>query len=278
MKIIQCQNQLGEGIFWSFLHQKVFWFDILQSKIFSCGENGRDLLSYQLPFMASYGYPIDDQILMILCEYGLYKFDLISQDMELFFAIEEDNPLTRSNDAHLDQWGNLWLSTMGKNAQHGWGNVYVLTKDKSLHKVFSSVSIPNSLAVDIKNRYLYFTDSKTQKIIRYNIQNDLSLGAKEIFSDRFDQNTVPDGSCLNHQNQHLFNAVWGGGKVMEYTLKGDICMEYYFPTTQISCCTIGGKNNDKLFVTSAYDGLDRNKEPLAGSVFICDLKDQKMPY
>jgi sugar lactone lactonase YvrE len=49
------------------------------------------------------------------------------------------------------------------------------------------------------------------------------------------------------------------------------------PASQITCPCFGGTELKTLFATSAYEGLDRQKEPLAGAVFAIEMEVAGLP-
>jgi sugar lactone lactonase YvrE len=72
----------------------------------------------------------------------------------------------------------------------------------------------------------------------------------------------------------LWNAQWGGSKVVRYNKNGDVDFELPLPVSQPSCLAFGGPNLSWLIVTSAKQGLTPDKltqEKHAGDVFIYQL-------
>ncbi len=68
----------------------------------------------------------------------------------------------------------------------------------------------------------------------------------------------------------LWNAKWGGGRVVRYSPEGRIDRVIAIPCSQVTCCAFGGSDLSTLYVTSARVGLDEAKaaaEPDAGAMF-----------
>ena len=76
-------------------------------------------------------------------------------------------------------------------------------------------------------------------------------------------NCYPDGSAVDAQG-YVWNAQWGGSRVVRYTPTGAVDTIIPLPVTQPTCCAFGGVDYDTLFVTSASIGVD---EDLAGNTF-----------
>ena len=71
----------------------------------------------------------------------------------------------------------------------------------------------------------------------------------------------------------LWNAEWGGGRVVRYTPDGRVDRAVALPCAQVTCCAFGGAGLDQLFVTTARTGLDAAalaREPQAGALFVID--------
>ena len=67
--------------------------------------------------MVSCGCPINEQLVLIAGEGGLFEFDLISRRVTFLAPLDEKKFETRSNDGREDPWGGFWFSTMGKEKE-----------------------------------------------------------------------------------------------------------------------------------------------------------------
>ena len=78
----------------------------------------------------------------------------------------------------------------------------------------------------------------------------------------------------------VWNAQWGGWRVVRYRPDGSVDRIVQMPVEQPTSCCFGGANLDVLFVTSARNGLDREaleQSPLSGSVFALSGVGRGMP-
>jgi hypothetical protein len=81
---------------------------------------------------------------------------------------------------------------------------------------------------------------------------------------------APDGSAIDAEG-YLWNAQWGGSKVVRYTPAGEIDTVLELPVAQPTCLCFGGAKLDLLFVSTAREGLDAaalRRQPQAGDVLV----------
>jgi sugar lactone lactonase YvrE len=80
----------------------------------------------------------------------------------------------------------------------------------------------------------------------------------------------PDGLCVDAEG-HLWVALWGAGAVVRLTPDGREVQRVQIPTAQPTATCLGGPGLTTLFITSAWTGLDRAADPLAGAVFALEV-------
>jgi sugar lactone lactonase YvrE len=148
------------------------------------------------------------------------------------------------------------------------GSLYRLA-GTDCHRVFGGIQISNSLCFSPDGSTLYFADSPTGRIQAYELDAETGdPGRSQVFAEI--DNGVPDGSTVDAEG-FLWNAQWGGGKVVRYAPSGSIDLELELPTTQPTCVCLGGEQLDHLFVTTATVELDPKSlasQPEAGNVLI----------
>ncbi|KAF1401379.1 Regucalcin, partial [Eudyptes chrysocome] len=81
---------------------------------------------------------------------------------------------------------------------------------------------------------------------------------------------MPDGMCIDAEGK-LWVACIDGGRVIRIDPEtGKRIQTVRLPTPRITSCCFGGKDYSEMYVTSAYDGLDKTtlaREPHAGEIF-----------
>lgn len=249
---------LGEGPLWHPERKQLFWFDILGKTLLS--QSDGKPLSWAFDESVSAAGWIDFNRLLIASETGLWQFDLMSGKRSLIAPLEEDQPLTRSNDGRADPWGGFWIGTMGFNAERAMGAIYRLYKGE-LRKLVADISISNSIAFSPDHRFAYYTDTPTRQIMKIPLSSDdgWPIGSAEVFVDLKQSKRNPDGSVVDSTGC-LWNAQWGVGQVARYSPDGTLMETYDVPASQATCPAFGGPDLETVFVTSAAQGRDGGQD------------------
>lgn len=269
---------LGEGPLWHPLRKQLFWFDILQKKLYSKKEQE----SYQWSFdrhVSAAGW-IDYDNLLIASETDLFQFNLETNTQTTLVPLEQDLPQNRSNDGRCDPWGGFWIGTMGKQAQKKSGSIYRYYQGK-VEKIYEGITISNAICFSPNKDLAYFCDTSEGIIWRQRLSRSdgAPQGNPEPFLDLGKEGLNPDGAVCDAEG-FLWNAQWGSACVSRYTPKGKLDRKIIFPTDHISCPAFGGEELKTLFITSAVEGLSKEKkknQPHAGNTFIIhtEIKGQE---
>lgn len=255
---------LGEGPLWHPRRETLFWFDILNARLFERGEGMDRARMWQFTEHVSAAGWIDQDTLLIASETALFQFDLNTSERTELTSLEADNPVTRSNDGRADAWGGFWIGTMGKQAQPKAGAIYRFYQGK-LVKLFDDITISNAICFSPDATRAYFTDTPTRRIMQVSLDKDgWPIGSPDLFADVAPHN--PDGAVVDAKG-NLWNAQWGSHRVACYDPEGAFVTSHAFEASQISCPTFGGKDLTTLFATSAADGLSGRDADIAGQTF-----------
>ena len=116
--------------------------------------------------------------------------------------------------------------------------------------MIQQVSIPNGISWTSDNKTMYFADSPTKNIFKYDY--DIEMGSifnRQVFFHVDDEDGVPDGHALDEEGC-IWTAVHGTGKVLRISPQGELLAEVKFPTR---CVTCPGFVGEDLYVTSAEE-------------------------
>ncbi|RTR02968.1 SMP-30/gluconolactonase/LRE family protein [Halomonas nitroreducens] len=270
---VDCRCELGEGPQWHASQGRLYWCNILQGRMHWLDAASEETGRVDIGHMISLPAPLTDGDLLLVGEDRLSRFDPRSSCSETLCGFEADNPLTRSNDARVDRHGSLWLSTMGKAAESGAGSLYRLHRGE-LTRLRTGLTIPNALCFSPGGELAWFTDTATGMVMRWALDSaGWPVGEPAPWADFSAHDGNPDGAVVDAAG-HLWLALWGAGKVVRLDHDGRIVAEVILPVSQPSCPAFGGKALDRLYITTAREGLSPTRlaaEPHAGSLFVAEV-------
>ena len=270
---VDSRCELGEGPFWNPLLERLFWFDILNQTMLSAGTDGHIVDRITFKDTVSGGAVIDKDTLAIVQSGALLRYDFSTDTTSVIAEIEEDIPTNRTNDSRVDRTGSFWIGTMGRKAEAGVGGVYRYRAGQTT-KVIENIRIPNSICFSPDGRRAYFTDAG-KMIVRCTLDpaTGLPVGPWEDFFTMEGPGGA-DGSVVDSEG-YLWNARWGGGKVIRISPDGNLDKVVEVPgVSQVSCPAFGGKDLKTLYLTTAREHMtpeELEREPQAGSVFAVEL-------
>jgi sugar lactone lactonase YvrE len=261
--VVPAGDRLGEGPCWSPLDERLYWFDIKGRRLHWLDAAGvADEVT--LPFRASAAAARAGGGLLMATDAGLATFDPVARQAEVVRPMSFE-PGFRTNDGKVDPLGRFWWSTMDDNGGERPGAIFVTRPDLSTEPVLSGVHIANAISFSADAATLYLADSRARTIFRYQTAD---ISSREVFASPEGPGS-PDGAAMDAEG-FLWNAEWGGWRVVRYSPDGSVDQVVEVPVEQPTSCVFGGPNLATLYVTSAWDGLSqasREEQPLAGALF-----------
>ena len=270
----QKRNRLAEAPCWSVRDNGLYWVDIPSQKLHFSKIDGT-VSSWLFNQKISAVIEAKSGGLILTLAKEIIHFDPKTKISTLLFDIDLDIPSNRSNDAKCDPWGNLWIGTMDDDEEGSSGRLHMMSPSFPPKIILDNIGISNTLAWDQKHNIFYFADSKVCEIYRisYMLENNIpQLGKREIFIKETELNIAPDGSTIDSDG-FLWNAKWGGNKVVRYAQNGDISHIIEVPAANVTSCCFGGIGNNHLFITTALDdpNMECGNEGMDGFVYVIEL-------
>ncbi|ACA87926.1 SMP-30/gluconolactonase/LRE family protein [Shewanella woodyi] len=271
-------NQLGEGVIWDTLSQQVWWTDIEGKMLYAFEPQSHKLSQWHMPErLCSFALTETKGLILAAFASGfaLYRFEGKGPEIEWLARPELSLQENRMNDGRVDAKGRFWCGSMveEETAQGDTGSLYCINKGQCQWQG-DGYQILNGLAWSLDNRWLYCADSAKNRIYRHSFDaKEASLGPVETFATTA-EHIHPDGSTVDSDGS-LWSAQWGGGRVVRYSVDGDIQFILKLPVSQPSCVAFGGEQMNLLFVTTAREGLSSqqlNSQALAGDLLVYQLR------
>jgi len=272
------KNELGEGVLWHPIRQSLLWLDINKNLLFEKNINSSVQTYDTCWHMPEIGSAIalsdsNNNLIYIITDKSFASFDLGSGlfKVEIALGLPEN---MRANDGGVSPDGTFWFGTMEKTPSGRNGAIYSISTSGLVTKQLSGVGIPNTLTWSNDGNKLYVSDSWQKVMYCFDVINGTIIASSqtEVLNLSATQAT-PDGGTTDI-NGNIWNAHWGGFKIVCLSPNGQILQEVPVPIPKPTCCCFGGADNSSLFITSAREGMNEQElrdYPLSGAVFVLKL-------
>lgn len=258
---------LGEGITYVPGEDALYWVDIIGRRVSRHALADGAGTEWAMPEMIGWLLERADAPGFIAgLKSGFHSLTLEPFALTPIAEPEPDLPGNRLNDACVDGQGRIWAGSMSMDGSRADGALYRLDRDLSVHRMDAPYRIANGPTISPDGRTLYHTDSTASEVYRFALHADGTLGPRERFITFPPDWGAPDGMTVDAEGG-LWIAHWGGGCVSRFTPDGQRERWIDLPASQITKPCFAGRHYDRLFVTSASDGVE---EDLAGCVFEVD--------
>jgi D-xylonolactonase len=263
-------DMLGEGLWWSARENAVYWTDILSHAVNRYSLADGRVKRWTLP--ERIGWVIERRSkpgFIAGFQSGFAELELEPLAIRPIVDPEPQLPGNRLNDAKADRLGHIWAGTMDAAIEETTGSLYRLQPDHSVRRMDDGYKICNGPAFSPAQDVLYHTDTGLGTVYRFDVTPEGEIANRRVFLQFSEDMGWPDGMTVDAEG-YVWIAHWGGSRVSRFSPDGKLERAIRLPASQITNVTFAGPNLDRMFVTSAADGLDRSKEPLAGSLFEVD--------
>ncbi|HHY6929132.1 TPA: SMP-30/gluconolactonase/LRE family protein [Burkholderia ambifaria] len=278
-RLADTRNTLGEGATWCDKTHALYWVDIEGAQLWRCRADGSDLTQWPMPErLACFALTHDPDVLLVGLATHLAFFDLRSGAFTRIVDVEPELP-TRLNDGRCDPSGAFvfGMKDEGGDPPRAVGGFYRLNADLTLERLaLPPAAIANSIAFSPDGSKMYFCDSLVREILVCDYGRAGVAGVRP-FVRLTDADGDPDGSTMDRDGG-LWNAQWGGRRVVRYAADGVETESIAVPTAQPSCVTLDGEG--RLYVTSARVGLSDDalaSDADAGGVFVAQTRHAGLP-
>jgi D-xylonolactonase len=273
MADIQCiadvQAVLGEGPVWVAREAALYWLDIKGLKIFRLGDDGT---RSEWPTHLRIGSlaPRRSGGFIAGTEDGIAIVDPVADRFEIVASPESDLPDNRFNDGKVDRRGRFWAGTMDDAEKAASGTLYCVDPDLTWSAIDSSYKVTNGPAFSPSGDTMYHNDSARQVTYAFDMDSAGNAANRRTFLQFGAGDGYPDGMTVDSEG-YLWIAFWGGWCLRRYSPDGEWVETIKMPVQRPTSCAFGGRDLDRLYVTSASIGLDDDAlkmQPNAGGLFM----------
>jgi sugar lactone lactonase YvrE len=263
--------QLGEHPLWDAAHGRIGWVDVFGGVLRWVCNGALDLWQFPEPLGAA-GLRRSGGVIAAAGD-GLHFRDAAGR--------EDREPITgllpegvRFNDGACDPHGHFICGTTSLDGQRDRGSLYRISPEGDVEILESSITESNGLAWSPKGTTLYYVDSGEPAVRRYRYRSGEPLSREQDLIEVVDGHSVPDGLCIDGAGA-LWVALWEGSALWRVSPEGELLEALPTPTSRPTCATFGGAHLERLFVATAWEGLDqsaRSEEPWAGHLLACETR------
>lgn len=272
--------QLGEGICWIGARQAMFFVDIHGRRLLSYGVADGALRRWAAPERIGWVIPVagDEALLagfqsgVALVrpgepdEHGEGRLDIVRWIVRPF----DGRPQLRLNDAKADRHGRVWAGSLNNDDESRPEGALFCLDQGGWRQVDDGYGVANGPAISPDGGLLLHTDSAARTIYAFDLDGPPgAITGKRVWKRFTDAEGYPDGMNFDAQG-HLWVAHWGAGCISQFHVDGTLLQRLRLPASHITNVAFGGERLDRLFVTSARQGLSLAQlaeEPLAGGLF-----------
>ena len=279
--LLDTKCTLGEGATWCARTGRFYWTDIEGARLWRYDpSDGRSTFWPMPERLATFALCAEPHYLLLGLASHLAFFDIATGQTRHIVDVEAGMN-TRVNDGRCDRQGRFVFGTKDEGSPlQAIGGFYRLNHDLSLERLpLPAPAISNSIAFSPDGATMYFCDSPTREIRACDYRADGGIANDRLFVRLADATGEPDGSTVDRDGG-LWNAQWGGRRVVRYGADGVETERVEVPTAQPSCVALGGAQLGTLYITSARVGLDAAAlagDLRAGGVFIATPARRGLP-
>jgi sugar lactone lactonase YvrE len=172
----------------------------------------------------------------------------------------------RMNEGGCDPDGRLYCGTMAYDKRRGGGSLYRLDPGGEVSVVLEGVTISNGLDWSPDDSLAYYIDTMAYELSLFDYDFDEGLTGRRTFVATPPDDGGPDGLVVDSDGG-VWVAFFGGSVVRRYTPEGVLDEVIEVDARQVTACTFGGHDLDRLYITTSRENLEPDDDPLAGSLF-----------
>ncbi len=278
--LVKGEHKLGESALWHVAQEKWFWVDLYEPMLCSSDPNSGEATRRAIDLPAPIGSIVattNPDVLMVSHAQGLSTLRIDDLALTPYANPEQGREGVISNDLKVDRWGRLWLATSHDKEQLPRGTLWRVESSTRWTLADVGFAIGNGPAFSPDGKVLYFSDSFNRQILAYDIsRTEPQVRNRRVFAQFTVDEGMPDGLTVDASG-HVWSAQWAGASVFKLSAAGEKLQHIAVPSGHVTSVAF---NRDKLFITTARDGLDAETlqhYPLSGSVFQLDTDEMGVP-
>jgi sugar lactone lactonase YvrE len=262
--------QLGEGPLWDDSTQTLLFVDIDGKRVHRFDPGTASVSTFSTPGPVGCLALCSDGGLLLATGRSLVRCKGGGDDQAPLDGPVLDERV-RFNDGAVDPWGGFVVGTMDLHVSQPIGALYRVCGDGQVTTLLDNVTISNGLGWTLDSRSMFYTDSATGAIDRFDVNPDGVLGSRHRFASFAHLRPGgPDGLAVDAEGG-VWVALWGASCVQRLDAAGAVDRIVDLPTTNVTSVAFGGARLDQLYITTARSHLtpeQQGTQPHAGDLFV----------
>ena len=277
---VDCKNVLGEGAVWCPLERLLWWIDISSPTLWRFDPRTACADHWPLPKPPGSFALRKNGGFLFAFRNGFATLD--APGGELCWLELPDLRLgdERFNDGKADRAGRFWTGTLDRKLGSAIGQLYRLDPGFRVSAMDRGFTISNGIGWSPDDRTMYFTDTPSRRIYRYDF--DAATGAiadRRVFVEVEPGHGGPDGMTVDAEG-FVWSAQFDRWCIHRYAPDGRLDRAVRLPVQRPTTCMFGDADLATLYVTSARMDLADDAlaaQPHAGGVFALDAGVRGLP-
>jgi xylono-1,5-lactonase len=256
---------LGEGPLWDAGSRRLYWVDILESRVYRYDPGTDGVETWRTPEQVGFVLVRPDGQLVAGFKSGLHRITL--GDDATVSAVRVDRidggrPDVRFNDATTDAEGRIWACTLGGSAEQPLGAYYCYDDKLERLTVDAGYLVANGPALSPDGRLLYTVETRghagrRQGVYVSRISPGGGLDAQRLLIAWAGYASAPDG-VITDEEGNLWLGEFHGNVLRRFDPDGNETLALPLPAWNVTKAALAG---DRLYVTSAR--IEADEETLA---------------
>ena len=273
--LLDTKCELGEGPAWDARAQRLIWVNILGKQVHVYDPATNEDRVYPTPQYVGVAVPRKSSGLVMALQDHFAAMDLNRGKVTSLAQLPQpERPKNRFNDGKCDPAGRFWAGTCSMEGLDHAANLYFVDRDRKVHRKLDRVRLSNGMAWTKDAKTMYYIDSRDHAVAAFDYDVETGdIRNRRVAFEVPKDNGTPDGMTIDTDGM-LWIAHWGGYRVQRWDPKtGKVIKIIRTPASQTSSCAFGGPKLDKLYITSAWEGMNertRAEQPLSGGLFVCE--------
>ncbi|MDC7228472.1 MAG: SMP-30/gluconolactonase/LRE family protein [Spirochaetales bacterium] len=264
----------GETPLWDEQSGSVIWVDASSNMIYSREIDSGRLKSYNTGLPVSAIRKAEDGNFYLLTKWGLYLWSRRGSGIVIGGRdfLDSGDTLRFNDGVPLAGAGFIAGTFDEADLSNDRGAFYRINLNGGFEVLDTGLHVTNGIAEDSYGNY-YLSEMYRNRILRYEVSADGSVGERIVHIEFNDDEGKPDG-LLCDKDDNLWVAHWLGWKLSCWSRDGERLREVRAPIASPTCFCFADSEEKSLYVTTATLELtegDFKKGPDAGALFRLDL-------